>query len=115
MKKFAILIAMTFFCLSLSIQSFGNTETNFIENFAHCRNHIENGNTKISIIYGFANRDCHYEEITYNKSLRCAFSVMQLIEISKEMTEKNFNPADGIESLSSVKEIRYNVCKIKFN
>lgn len=85
----------------------------FLTNFYACNHYVENGDTRIVIIYGILNRECHYEEISFNQSVKCHFAISQLHQIANEMQTSHYKPSDGIEKLNSIKKLGIKACDIK--
>ena len=108
MKKFLSITFIIFLSVIISLKLFNNPKSN--ANFAMAE---QNGNGRIIIIYGFANRQCYYEEVSFNKSVKCHFSVSELHNIAKEMKATGYESSQGIETLSSVQKLGPEACKIK--
>ncbi len=137
MKKFLSITFIIFLSVIISLKLFNNPKSNanfamaeqngneqnenkenenqkdFLSSFYTCSKYLDNGNSRIIIIYGFANRQCYYEEVSFNKSVKCHFSVSELHNIAKEMKATGYESSQGIETLSSVQKLGPEACKIK--
>ena len=111
MKKIISAFLLIMLANIITLQAYCDEDQDFIEHFSQCRTYIDNGDAKIIIIHGFANRDCHYEEFTYNKAVKCAFTLSQLIKVSEEMRNLDYKRISGIQSLPFLQNSEVEICK----
>lgn len=114
MKNKLTLILLILAIFSIGVAQSIDPAMDFLNKFSTCsKSHTDNGR-KITVIMGIMNRECHYTEITAQKTVTCTFDKNQISEIARELRIKKHI---GISELESGKKYFADrtVCKKKNN
>ena len=114
MKNKLILIPLLITLLAVSKAFSLDPAIDFLNKFSACSKSYTDNGKKITVILGWMNRECHYTEITAQKTVNCTFDKNQLTEISRELRTKKHI---GISDLETGKKYFSDreICRTKNN
>ena len=104
MKKHVLIVLATILFVGVTTKAISySLSSHFIKCLSTCEHFTHDDGRKITVIMGWTNRKCYFQEITHNRTIMCALKPMELAHFTEEIKKENFDYSKG---LASAKRIR---------
>ena len=102
MKKYVFIILAIALCVSISAKAASNLSAHFLRCLSTCEHFTHDDGRKITMIMGWANRKCYFQEITHNRTIMCGLKPIELMQFTQEI-KGEFEYSKGLASIARVR------------
>lgn len=94
---------------AISLMGFGakaisySVGAHFLDCLSSCEKFAHDDGRKITVIMGWTNRKCYFQEITHNRTIMCALKPAELSNFTEEIKKENFDFNVGLTSVTRIK------------
>lgn len=104
MKKCLLIVSVAILFASVSAKAISySISAHFLNCLSTCEKFAHDDGRKITVIMGWTNRKCYFQEITHNRTIMCALKPMELSNFTEEIKKENFDYNIGLTSVKRIK------------
>ena len=101
-KKYVLIILAIVLCIRFSANAAVNLSALFIRHLSTCEQFSHDDGRKITMILGWTNRKCYFQEITHNRTIMCGLSPIELMQFTQEI-KGEYEYSKGLASIARVR------------
>ena len=102
MKKYVFIIFTIALFIGFSANAAVNLSAVFLRNLSTCEHFSHDDGRKITMILGWTNRKCYFQEITHNRTIMCGLSPLELMNFTQEI-KGEYDYSKGLASIARVR------------
>ena len=103
MKKYVYIILAILLCIGVTATARTyNLTTHFLRCLSSCEQFSHDDGRKITMILGWTNRKCYFQEITHNRTIVCGLKPMELAHFTQEIKDE-YDYSKGLASIVRVR------------
>ncbi|MBQ8634978.1 hypothetical protein IJ425_02345 [bacterium] len=104
MKKHVLIVLAAIFFVGVTAKAISySLSTHFIDCLSTCEKFTHDDGRKITVIMGWTNRKCYFQEITHNRTIMCALKPLELAHFTQEIRKEHFDYDKGLVSAVRVR------------
>ena len=99
MKKHVLIVLATILFIGVTTKAISySLSAHFLRCLSTCEKFSHDDGRKITVIMGWTNRKCYFQEITHNRTIMCALKPLELAHFTEEIKKENFDYNKGLAS-----------------